>query len=72
MTFSTHWGGLLLSVKQLGRRSAPQNLRLWSTVDGSLWVIQASQFKYVRFLFMGDGKMEQEIDGQFCAAYTLL
>lgn len=68
VTFST-LGRFAAECEATGKKISTSKSEV---VGGSLWVIRVSQFKYVRFLFMNDGKMEQETDGQFGAACTLL
>lgn len=68
MTFST-LGWFAAECEATGKKISTSKSEV---VGCSLRVIPVSQFKYVRFLFMSEGKMEQEPDGQFGAACTLL
>lgn len=67
MTFST-LGWFAAECEATGKKISASKSKV---VGGSVRVIPVSQFKYVRFLFMSEGKMEQETDGQFGAACTI-
>lgn len=72
MTFSTLFAAECEATGKKISTSKSEVVVLYRrTVGSSLWEIQVSQFKYVRFLFMSDGTMELETDGQFGAACTL-